>query len=277
VPALSDRLTVLPVVWIVGAILLRWPQLPPAARRLASVLTSAAGLAFLVVALGTVGWREAVVTSAYLVGSPEVTGHARASASLPWYVATAACLLLGTTGLALSEERVERLGRHWVGVAVLVSLGVTLVRFLLEKAAAPPLLTFAVGITWLAPVVGATFAVRVMEEGGGPRHLLAALARYAYAVRLGVAAVMVAASLLHLGTHYDVSGLVRVQGAFSGSESHYVAGTLRQVFDLAVVPQLLFWPLFTMASGLTGALAAWALTAARRRLGPMPRLDVARG
>lgn len=275
-PPLAERLTVLPLLWAVSATLLWWPHFSAPMRRLASLLANGAGLVFLVVALGTAGSRETVITSAYLVGAPEITGHARASATLGWYVATAASLLLGTAGLALSDERVERLARHWIATATAISLGVTALRFLLEKAAAPPLLTFAVGITWMAPVVGFTFAVRVREEGGSFRELLGALARYAYGARAGVAGVMLLASLLQLGTHYDVSPLVKVQDPFSGQETHYAAGTVRQVLDLAVLPQLLFWPLMTVASGLLGAFLALGVVEGRRRLAAVPGLDAVR-
>lgn len=265
VPALSERLTLLPFIWTTGLLLLVWPSLPPARRRVVALLTSAAGIAFLVVALGTEGRREAPVTASYLVGTPEVTGHAAASASLPYYVGTAVCLFLGTLGLAVRDDDIDEVSRHWVATAIGVSLLVTAVRFALEKVAAPPLWTWAVGITWLAPVVGGFFAARSWREGLGFRALLAALATYAVAVRAAVASVMVAASMLRLGTHYDVSRFVKVRHPWSGEIEHFTSGSLRQVIELAVLPQMLFWPVWTMLTGLMGAGATLLVLAARQR------------
>jgi hypothetical protein len=124
-------------------------------------------------------------------------------------------------------------------------------------------------------VVGAFFATCVRRQGGGWRDILGALARYAYAVRAGVAAVMMTASLLRLGTHYDISRLVKVQDPFSGGVELFVAGSLHQVVELAVIPQLLFWPLYTLATGLVGAVAAVVAGAAWRRLAGLGPLDQA--
>src|SRR5436190_968198 len=81
-------------------------------------------------------------------------------------------------------------------------------RFWLEKVAAPPAWCYAVGVTWLAPVVGAFFAFNLRRERKGKAALLTVLLLYALAVRGAVAALMVAASTLRLGSHYDVSALV---------------------------------------------------------------------
>jgi hypothetical protein len=264
-PDLATRIALVPLVWISGAILLSWPLMPPNVRRLLAVAASVAGTAFLVKAFQSEGLRDAPITSVYLMGDPAVTGHAFASASLPWYVVTAVCLLLGTIGLAASEERVASIARHPVALAVALSLGITAVRFVLEKAAAPPALSWAVGVTWLAPVVGAFLGWRVLEEGGGLRAVLGALLRYAYGVRLGIAALMVVASVGQLGTHYDISRFVSYVDLFTKETRVVAPGSLRQVVDVAILPQLLFWPFYTMLTGLTGAVIVLVGAAVVRR------------
>src|SRR5947207_203975 len=90
----------------------------------------------------------------------------------------------------------RRDGGRRVAGAIGLGLGVTALRFALEKVAAPTSWTQAVGITWLAPVVGAVFLARLREEGRGLKALLGALAVYAVAARGTVALLMVAASAL---------------------------------------------------------------------------------
>src|SRR5271169_2068312 len=93
--------------------------------------------------------RESHTTATFLMGSSYVTEQASASASLPYYVMTATCLLLGTIGLALGDDAAHWFERHWLLSAVLLSLLVTALRFVLDKVAAPPSLAEVVGVVWL--------------------------------------------------------------------------------------------------------------------------------
>jgi hypothetical protein len=189
----------------------------------------------------------------FLVGRPYVTEQVSASASLPYYVATALCLLLGTAGLALSEDAVRVVRERWLAGAIVLSLALTATRFWLEKVAAPPLWCFAVGVTWLPPVVGAVFAFNLRREGKPRAELARALLVYGFSVRAAVAALMDAASMLRLGSHYDVSALSSVQNPFTGRVYHFVPGSLSQVWTVGVVPQLAVWPVFTVLAGMLGA------------------------
>ncbi len=242
------------VVAAVAAMLMSWGRLSAERRRAVSLAASVVGLLFLVMGLGAEGHREAATTAQFLMGEARyVTGHASASASLPYYVATAVCLLLGTLGLAVSDEMARVADRHWFGSAVAVSVFVTAVRFSLEKVVAPSLWSAAVGITWLAPVVGAFFLWRLRQEGRGWRALVPRLVLYGLAVRAVVAVVMVVATRLRLGTHYDVGALYRVRMPFSERLFAFEPGSWSQVLNLAVLPQLTFWPLYTLGAGLLGA------------------------
>jgi hypothetical protein len=232
-----------------------WPRLPARWRRRLSVATSAAGLGFLVAAVQAEGLRESALTSVVLVGSATLTATTSASASLYYYVLTAVCLLLGFAGLALGETLSRWLAPRVLLSSTLVAWLVTLVRFLLEKSAAPAFLVDAVGVTWLAPVAGAYFA---SDPGArlDPRGLARLLARYAFLVRGVVAALGVAATRLGLGTHYDVSPVTSVPVALAGASFSLAPASAAQLFWLTLVPQLLLWPVYTVVAGLFGATLA---------------------
>jgi hypothetical protein len=265
------RIATVLAVWAAAAVLLSWPRLSGPWRRALALATSGAGLVFLILALNTQGLRESASTAVFLIGRPYVTEQVSASASLPYYVATALCLLLGTAGLASSEDAVRVMRERWLSTAIVVSLAVTATRFWLEKVAAPPAWCHAMGITWLAPVVGAYFAFNLRREGKGLASLLAVLLVYSLAVRGAVAALMTAASTLRLGSHYDVSALVRVQNPLNGRFYQFAPGSFHQVWSVGVIPQLAVWPVYTVLSGLLGAALAmalvWAAGASRSTVG----------
>jgi hypothetical protein len=192
----------------------------------------------------------------FLVGAPYVTERASASASLPYYLLTGICLLLGVAGLGVGDELAQGLSRHWLATAVGLSVGITALRFLLEKAAAPSW-TQVVGVTGLAPLVGAYFAVCLRSEAKGMRSLLGALLVYAVSVRGAIAALMILATTLRLGSHYDISPLTIVRNPFTERLHYFEPGSLAQIVNVVLIPQLLVWPLYTL---LTGLLAAWLIS-----------------
>jgi hypothetical protein len=260
-PAVAWLLTA-GVVWPAAALALNWGRLAGHRRRAVALLTSLAGITALVVALSAHGQRETLTTGQFLLGGGYVTGHASASASLRYYVATAVCLLLGTAGLAVPDEMAGRLRRHWVGTAIGLSLVITGLRFALEKVAAPMSWTNPVGITWLAPVVGAFFLRYARDEGKGFRAVLGWLTAYALASRGAVALLIVAASTWQLGSHYDLSRVTDVW--FWGGMHRFEAGSFRQILYLGVLPQVTFWVAYTVVTGLMGAALAAAFLSARR-------------
>ncbi|HEY8149021.1 MAG TPA: hypothetical protein VIK51_08955 [Vicinamibacteria bacterium] len=263
-PAVAWLLTAA-VAWTAAALALNWGRLSGYRRRGVALLTSIAGIAALVVALSAHGQRETLTTGQFLLGGAYVTGHASASASLRYYVVTAVCLLLGTAGLAVPDETAGRLRRHWVGTAIALSLVITGLRFALEKVAAPMSWTHPVGITWLAPVVGAVFLRNAWDEGKGFRAVLGALTGYALGSRGAVALLMVVASAWRLGSHYDLSRVTDVW--YWGDLHRFVPGSFKQILYLGVLPQLTFWVCYTVVTGLMGAGLAAALLSARRDAG----------
>jgi hypothetical protein len=251
-------------VWAVAFALLSWDRLPGPLRRALSILASAAGLAFLVAAINTEGVRESPTLSVFLLGTPHVTRQVSASASLPMYVATGICLLLGTAGLAVPDDVTRRAARRYLLNAIALSVAVTLLRFALEKTAAPVAWTHAVGITWLIPLVGVFFAINLHASGRGLGALATTLLAYALPVRAFVFALMVTATRLRLGSHYDVSPLTAVQNYFTGAIYTFEAGSVSQLLVLGLVPQLLVWPAVTVVVGVV----VGGLTLLLLRLGP---------
>ena len=239
-----------------------WPRLAATHRRRLALATSLAGLGFLVAALRSEGQRDTALRSLVLVGPATATAHASATASLYYYVLTGFCLLLGFTGLIASDPLARWLRPRALLSTVAVAWLVTLVRALLEKSAAPPVLVDAVGVTWLAPVAGAYLAVALQPRRSGAAALWPELLRYAYLVRLVIAAVGVTATRLGAGTHYDVSPLTEVAVAFSDRTWVFEAGSWTQLFWLTLLPQLLIWPAFTVLVGMAGAALAFALVPA---------------
>src|SRR5262249_56960564 len=125
----------------------------------------------------------------FLGGARGVMAPAWAAWSLSYYVLTGVCLLLGFAGLAAGDGLARGLGARWMATAIGLSLAVTALRFGLEKVAAPASWTQAVGVTWLAPVVGAFFATSLRAEGKGWRAVAGALLVYGLAVRGAIAAL----------------------------------------------------------------------------------------
>jgi hypothetical protein len=258
--------------WALGGLMHFWPRFPGRWRRVISVASSAAGLAFLVAGTAAEGLRETETTSLVVLGPSYLTATASASASLHYYVLTAVCLLLGFGGLVFGEPLARWLRRHWLVTAAAVAWLITVMRFLLEKSAASHLLTQVVGITWMAPVAGAFFAVCLRDEGRDRRSLVRPLVTYAFLARGFVVLVAVLATRLQLGTHYDVSPLVRVTLGLTGTEHVFAAGSWSQLFWLSLVPQMVVWPAFTVAAGLAGGALAWrwAPQSLRRRSAAPP-------
>jgi hypothetical protein len=262
-PGTLSRMMAAPLLWGAAAVLLWWGRLAGESRRGLALASSAVGLIMLMLALNTEGQREAPTTAEFLLSGRYVTGHVSASASLPYYVITGVCLLLGTAGLVVPDHQARRLDGHWFAGAVLLSYAVTGLRFALEKVAAPTSWTNAIGVTWLGPIVGAYFWMHLRERGLGVGALALRLLAYAALVRSAVTLLMVMATTYRLGSHYDLSGFTRVRVPITEAVYHFEPGSWGQIVFLGAVPQLTVYVALTVVTGLIGA-GLFALAAALR-------------
>lgn len=249
-------------VWLAAGTLLAWGYLPGRWRRAVALLVSVAGIGFLILAVNTEGLRESSAVAVYLLGPAYVTGQASASASLPYYVLTGICLLLGSVGLGAGDAFAHAVTRRWFSAAICLSIAMSLTRFLLEKMASPAWWTQMFGVTWLPPLVGALFWLRLRAVGRGFGALVGSLLLYGIAVRAVVAGLYIMATKWRLGSHYDLSTLVRVRNPFTGHIYEFASGSFAQLLNLVVIPQLMIWPFFTVCSGLVGAGIAWLISSA---------------
>jgi hypothetical protein len=249
--------------WSLGVLLHWWPRLPAASRRRLGVVTNVIGLAFLIAALRAEGPRESTITSAVLLGTSYRTAIESAQASYSYYVLTAACLLLGFAALGFGDLLARWLRAHPLLSCTAVAWLITLVRFLLEKSAAPTILTQAIGVTWMIPIAGAYLALTLPPDRTGWRPLARRLVAYAFLVRGLIAFTSVVATRHALGTHYDVSSLTVLDLGSKGVFTFAPAGWL-QLAWLTLLPQLAAWPVVTVLIGLLAGIAA-------QRLAPGPR------
>ena len=206
-----------------------WPRLP---RRLAAarLRRHERGRAsrFLVAAVQAEGLRESALTSVVLVGPATLTATASASASLYYYVLTAVCLLLGFAGLAFGETLSRWLAPRSLLSSVAVAWLVTVVRFLLEKSAAPALLVQAIGVTLARPRRRRLPRDRPARRAAGRRR--APPARSSPTRSSSAASWRSSASSPRASAsarHYDVSGLTSVPVALTGDTFAFVPGSWR--------------------------------------------------
>lgn len=261
-------------IWLVTGTLLAWGWLPGRWRRVIALATSATGLGFLLVAVNSEGLREAPTVGVFLMGAPYVTEQSSASASLPYYVLTGICLLLGTAGLAVGDELARALEDRWMATAIALGIAVTSIRLILEKVATPLAITQIFGIIWLAPVAGAFFYAVLRAEGKGWRDLAVALLVYGFSVRGFVTVLYLVATSLHLGSHYDLSSAAAVRAPW-GRTLHFVPGSFAQFRYLVLFPQFVVWPLYTLLSGALGALMLRLVSSSWPRIPSAPaRSDV---
>jgi hypothetical protein len=79
---------------------------------------------------------------------------------------------------------------------------------------------------------------------------------------------MVVATRFRLGSHYDVSPLTLVVNPVTGRTLSFVSGSAEQILKVALLPQLLAWPIYTVLAGLLGVGLAHVLVLAWGRSGP---------
>jgi len=151
-------------------------------------------------------------------------------------------------------------------IPALITLGITLLRLVAEFLDMPAWLASKdpggpgaiIGITWLPPILGVYFALKLAGAPGKPwKNLFKTLFLYGLAARIPVIIIMALAIFGNWGTHYD---------AFAPGV--YTDLTPFMKFLLGgLMTQLVFWfVIWTVGSGmLTGLVTSWISSKLRRR------------
>ncbi len=143
-----------------------------------------------------------------------------------------------------------------ITIPAIVTLAITLVRLLGEFGNLPGWLASKepggnaalIGISWLPPILGVYFAVRLIGESGTFwKNLLKTLFYYGLAARIPVIIIMALAISMNWGTHYD---------AFPPNMAD--ASVLMKILVGGVLTQLVFWVgIWTVGVGMiTGMIAS---------------------
>jgi hypothetical protein len=146
---------------------------------------------------------------------------------------------------------------HLWKIPALFALCVTLLRFTLEKFSAPESLAEAVGIGWLTFPFAVYFAWKALRW----RELFVNLALFILAARVPVVLLMVFASYLHWGTHYDISGLTHLDTQWG--RLNYQPNSLRQHLHIIYLAQLVIMPIYNLAIGMITGAAVFFLKTLR--------------
>jgi hypothetical protein len=138
-------------------------------------------------------------------------------------------------------------------IPALVALGVTLLRFTLEKLAVSQSAAEVVGIGWLTVPFAIYFALRAHRW----RELFVNLALFVWSARLPVVILMVLASYLRWGTHYDISSLTHLDTQWG--RLNYQPNSFRQHLHMIYLAQLVIMPLYSMATGMMAGAGIFLL------------------
>jgi hypothetical protein len=161
----------------------------------------------------------------------------------------------------MTKEKTLSLGRL-IFVPALITLAITLLRLVAEFLSLPSWLASKeaggvgalIGITWLAPIFGIYFALKLAGAPGKLwKNLLKAMFLYGLAARIPVILIMGLAIFGNWGTHYD---------AFPEDMAN-LSPAMKLLFG-GVLTQLLFWVcIWTVGTGMLFGLLASKLRSHR--------------
>jgi len=146
---------------------------------------------------------------------------------------------------------------HLWKIPALFGLCVNLLRFTLEKFSAPEAVAEAVGVGWLTFPFAIYFAWKALRW----RELLVNLSLFILAARVPVVVLMVFASYLHWGTHYDISSLTRLDTQWG--RLNYQPNSFRQHLHIIYLAQLVIMPIYNLAIGMITGAAVFFLKTLR--------------
>jgi hypothetical protein len=133
-----------------------------------------------------------------------------------------------------------------------IALGITLLRFTLEMFVSQKLVD-AVGIGWLTLPFAIYFAWRARRWA----ELFTNLTLYVLAARVPVAILMILASYLHWGSHYDISSLTHLDTQWG--RLNYEPNSFRQHLHLIYLAQLVIMPIYGIITGMIAGAGIFLL------------------
>ncbi|HVN79162.1 MAG TPA: hypothetical protein VMW38_09200 [Terriglobia bacterium] len=140
----------------------------------------------------------------------------------------------------------------WI-IPGLIALATSLLRFILEKASVSQALAELAGIGWLTIPVAVYLALRVQRW----RELIINLALFVMAARVPVVMLMLLASNLHWGTHYDISSLTHLDTQWG--RLNYEPNSFRQHLHIIYIAQLIIMPIYSIATGMIAGTCIFIL------------------
>jgi hypothetical protein len=237
---------------LVSWVVLRWKSLPAAIQIWTSKILFAIGLACFAAAPFAKGSYSAQVI--LHIGGPnphQVENIQRTYMLLGFGVGLA---LLGMAALAHWGDRLP--WKSPVGQAVKLTVVLILLRAYCEKLGVPQSLAMFIGIIWLILPLAVYFgneAAKTASQATFWRWLVG----YTFTIRIFVLVIMVLATHFHWGTHFDNSSVTSYR--LGGTIYHVESNSWEQYGNLIIFPQLVLWPLVTLAAGVVFGLPAYLL------------------
>lgn len=250
------------LIFIVALVIFYWRSIPYNWRTAVSALVGVSGLAMIIYGFTRKG-LSVVSVEAIFFAQPYEASREIHSQYLSFLVFGAGLLLFAVAGYYSGLLKRFQWTEHILFVPLTLSFVFVVWRLLLEKTAAPNSLSSMIGVVWLPPAIGVFLAFELAGKKHRVKELIKALAVYAWAVRIPVAALMVALSFLKFGSHLDLSAITSINSPFG--KLTYSPNTFRHHLNLIYIPQLLFWPLYTIVVGWFCGGLVFAFTPRRRR------------
>ena len=144
-----------------------------------------------------------------------------------------------------------------------LTLAVLFLRVYVEKLGVPPYFAMLIGIIWLVLPLAIFFALEASKRGSQARFWVW-LFSYAFGIRVLILVIMLVVTTFQLETHFDNSSVT----AFTvfGERLEVEAGSWEQYLNLMIIPQLVLWPVVTLAAGLFLGWPVYLLSRRRSRL-----------